>query len=76
LTGWFTNSGISIYWIYNLSIGKDLGFRPFEFKQTENLTNLMADSLPKNLNKTTELVEFIENYNSEKKELTNELLNE
>ncbi|GAB3019391.1 hypothetical protein GCM10027284_43340 [Cyclobacterium sediminis] len=76
LTGWFTNSGISIYWIYNLSIGKDLEFKPFEFKQTEILTNLMADSLPKNLSKITELVEYIENYGSEKIELTNELLNE
>jgi len=76
LTGWFTNSGISIYWVYNLSIDKELEFKPFEFKQIENLTKLMADSLPKNLNKITELVEFIENYNSDKMELTNELLNE
>ncbi|WP_417559022.1 hypothetical protein [Mesoflavibacter zeaxanthinifaciens] len=76
LTGWFTNSGISIYWVYNLSIDKELDFIPFEIKQIEYLPYLMADSLPKNLNEIKELVEFIENYNSEKIELTNELLNE
>lgn len=76
LTGWFSNSGISIYWIYNLSINEKSNFKPFEFKQIEKLKILMPDSLPKNLDKTTKLVEFIENYASEKTELINELLNE
>jgi hypothetical protein len=76
LTGWFTNSGISIYWVYNLSINSKLKFKPFEFKQIENLKILMPESLPKNLDKITKLVEFIENYSSEKIELISELLNE
>ncbi len=76
LSGWFTNSGISIYWVYNLSINNELKFSSFKFKKTEKLTNLMAESLPKNYDKVTKLVEFIENYNSDKIELINEILNE
>ncbi|WKK77715.2 hypothetical protein QYS49_11840 [Marivirga salinae] len=76
LTGWFTNSGISIYWVYNLSIDQELHYKPFEIKQIENLTILMAESLPKKINNIKGLVEFIENYSTDKIELTNEILNE
>ncbi|SMG49316.1 hypothetical protein SAMN05661096_03602 [Marivirga sericea] len=71
---WFTNYGISIYWVYNLSIESGNKYQPFLFQKEELVEVQQSEHLPKEKTTINGLVDFIEGESYNKIDLINSIL--